>query len=59
MPQTEFDPKTLVWYPLFSFVFFFVLYIVFDLPYWIFFIVLFFVVLYYGFFIYLEIKRKD
>lgn len=59
MPQPEFDPKTLVWYPLFSFILFLFFYIVFDVPSWIFFVVLFAVFLHFLVFIIIEINRKE
>ncbi|WP_225743087.1 hypothetical protein [Marinilactibacillus sp. Marseille-P9653] len=59
MSQHEIDSKTLVWYPLFSFILFLILYLFFNIPFWTFFIVLFAVILYYALFIYIEIKRKD
>lgn len=58
MSQPDLDPKTLVWYPFFSFVFFLILYILFDIPVWIFYLLLFLSFVYLGVFILIELKRK-
>lgn len=58
MSQPDLDPKTLVWYPLFSFVLFLILYILFDIPVWIFFLLLFLSFVYLAVLILIELKRK-
>ncbi len=58
MPQPDFDPKTLVWYPLFSLILFLILYLGFDVPFYTLFILLFLIIVYYLIFIIYEMKRK-
>ncbi|MCC5895380.1 hypothetical protein [Alkalibacterium olivapovliticus] len=53
----EIDPKTIVWYPLYTLLIYFILSLFFDLPFWTLFLVLFLVFLYIVVIIIIELKK--